>query len=196
MYSQNREEEVILANLPAEGKVLDIGAYDGVVFSNSRALIEKGWSGVLIEPSPIVFSQLIQNTEAYQDRVTLVNGAVVSGDSGFVTFYDSMGDAISGYDPAHLDKWDGHLKWRPFILQTINLVALLDKIGTEFDFVTIDTEGTNMELLKAMPWSDMPTVKMVCVEYDNRAMEMVKHMEDNGFFLVHRNGENLIFQKR
>lgn len=196
MYSQNREEEVILANLAAEGKFLDIGAYDGVVFSNTRALLEKGWGGVLVEPSPIVFSQLIQNTEGYQDRVTLVNGAVVSGESSFVTFYDSMGDAISGYDPAHLDKWDGHLKWRPFVIQTMNILSLLDRIGTEFDFVNIDTEGTNMELLQAMPWSEMPTVKMVCIEYDNKAPEMTKIMEEYGFYLIHRNGENLIFQKK
>ena len=36
---------------PAESKVfLDIGAFDGISFSNTRLLFEEGWSGVCIEP--------------------------------------------------------------------------------------------------------------------------------------------------
>jgi hypothetical protein len=33
------------------------------------------------------------------------------------------------------------------------------------------------------------------VEYDNRAHEMTEFMTQFGFYLVHRNGENLIFKK-
>ena len=44
-------------------------------------------------------------------------------------------------------------------------------------------------------WSQMTRIKMVCVEYDNKAPEMTDFMKDNGFALVHRNGENLIFEK-
>lgn len=196
MYSQNQEEDVIINNLPKTGTVLDIGAYDGVVFSNSRALVEQGWKAVMVEPSPIVFSQLLKNTEDYKDQVTLVNCAVTAGPAGFETFYDSMGDAISGYDPTHLIKWNGHLSWRPMIIQTVNIKQLLSHVGMDYDFVTIDVEGTNLEILMAMPWGDMPKVQMVCVEYDNKAPQMTDYMAQFGFFLVHRNGENLIFKRK
>lgn len=195
MYSQNQEEEIIINNLPKQGTVLDIGAYDGVVFSNSRALIEQGWKAVLVEPSPIVFSQLLKNTEQYKDQIILVNGAISAGPSTFETFYDSMGDAISGYDTNHLIKWNGHLSWRPMLIKTINVKELLTVIGNEFEFVTIDVEGTNLEILMAMPWGDMPKVQMVCVEYDNKAPQMTDYMKQFGFYLIHRNGENLIFKK-
>lgn len=195
MYSQNQEEGIIINNLPKTGTVLDIGAYDGVVFSNSRALVEQGWKAVLVEPSPIVFTQLMKNTEDYKEQVTLVNCAVTAGPSGFETFYDSMGDAISGYDPAHLTKWNGHLSWRPMIIQTVNIKALLGHVGMDYDFVTIDVEGTNLDILQAMPWGDMPKVQMVCVEYDNKAPQMTDFMTQFGFYLVHRNGENLIFKR-
>ena len=53
-YSQNGEQKIILEYFQDKykGKVLDIGANDGITLSNSRALIEKGWDGVLIEPAP------------------------------------------------------------------------------------------------------------------------------------------------
>ena len=196
MYSQNQEEEVFLQELPKLGRLLDIGAFDGVNLSNSRALLEQGWTGVLVEPSPITFGQLIHNTEVMRDRVTLVNAAVTGKKEPLViTFYDSMGDAISGYDENHLVKWKKPQSWRPIVMQTIPVDTLISAVGTDFDFVSIDTEGTNWDLIQSMPWGDMPRVKIVCVEYDNLEAEMIDWMKVFSFKVIHRNGENLIFQR-
>src|SRR5262245_12533077 len=44
LYSQNDEEGIIAGYFGGRtGTLLDIGAYDGVSFSNSRRLIESGW---------------------------------------------------------------------------------------------------------------------------------------------------------
>ena len=44
------------------GVFVDIGAYDGVTFSNTLMLErERGWTGVCIEPLPDVFAELRQN---------------------------------------------------------------------------------------------------------------------------------------
>src|ERR1700683_5262801 len=61
-YSQYGEQAAILAAFaptPKEGVVivqearfLDIGAYHPTDKSNTRALFELGWSGVMIEPAP------------------------------------------------------------------------------------------------------------------------------------------------
>jgi len=59
MYSQNKEEEVILKYFNGQtGSFLDCGSNDGVTFSNTRALAERGWKGVLIEPSPKAYAKL------------------------------------------------------------------------------------------------------------------------------------------
>lgn len=64
-YSQNREQAVILRNLAGiNGTLLDIGANDGITFSNTRALVELGWSGVLVEPSRTAFLKLCSNMDA------------------------------------------------------------------------------------------------------------------------------------
>jgi FkbM family methyltransferase len=195
MYSQNQEEEILINSLPKEGRLLDIGAHDGIQWSNSRALIEQGWKGVLVEPSPVVFVQLMANTDQFRDSVELANMALTSGNEDIITFYDSMGDGISGYDEAHLIKWKKPMSWRPMFINLVNVKKFLKMVGYEFDFVNIDTEGTNWEILTAIPWSMMPKVQMVCVEYDDKAPQMTDFMKDNGFILVHRNGENLIFQR-
>ena len=40
MYSQNQEEEVIVSYFGNKiGNLIDIGAYDGITFSNSRKLL-------------------------------------------------------------------------------------------------------------------------------------------------------------
>lgn len=195
MYSQNQEEDIILNNLPKTGRLLDIGAYDGINLSNSRALIEQGWKAVLVEPSPVIFTKLMENTEEYKEQIMLVNCAVSGTGPEMVTFYDSMGDAISGYDPDHLNKWKLPLTWRPMWIQTCQVKTMLDVVGMDFDFITIDTEGTNWEVMQSIPWGIMPKVQMVCIEYDNLAPEMTEFMKQFGFYLIHRNGENLIFKR-
>ena len=51
-YSQNDEEKVILGwfrdKKKKVGRFLDVGAYTGLELSNTRALMEKGWSGVCV----------------------------------------------------------------------------------------------------------------------------------------------------
>lgn len=51
MYSQNDEEAIIMRYFANRtGRLLDIGAADGMTNSNSLALIERGWRAVLVEP--------------------------------------------------------------------------------------------------------------------------------------------------
>ena len=55
-YSQNGEQPVILETLAAlgieKGHLVDLGAGDGFTMSNSRALLEKGWTGDLYDGDP------------------------------------------------------------------------------------------------------------------------------------------------
>ena len=62
-YSQFEEQDHILrtfAGLDSPGRFLDIGSWDPITFSNTRALVEMGWSGVMIEPSPGPFLEILR----------------------------------------------------------------------------------------------------------------------------------------
>ena len=78
-YSQMGEDGVlahVLGMLPErDGWCVDVGAHDGATFSNTRALIEDGYSAVLIEPDGRRFEAL-SDTYAGNERVTALRQTV------------------------------------------------------------------------------------------------------------------------
>lgn len=68
-YSQNGEDGIIEAIFDSIGTqnkwCLEVGASDGVMFSNTRRLVEQGWNAILIEKDPELFDKLVKNCEKY-----------------------------------------------------------------------------------------------------------------------------------
>ena len=77
-YSQNKEDLSVLNYFGKDfkGLVLDIGANDGITLSNSRLLIESGWDGVLVEPSPKAYAKLLENKPKTNSQVIALNYAI------------------------------------------------------------------------------------------------------------------------
>ena len=69
VYSQNGEDgviEAILGVIDAETQwCCEFGAWDGIHFSNTRRLIEGGWSAVLIEANETRYEELVANSGGY-----------------------------------------------------------------------------------------------------------------------------------
>jgi FkbM family methyltransferase len=57
-----------------EGLFVEVGAYDGVSFSNSSCLADAGWSGILIEPIP-AFADLCRERYRGNQRIEVVHCA-------------------------------------------------------------------------------------------------------------------------
>src|SRR5690242_9964329 len=87
-YSQNDEEAAILRACKhvEPQRFLDIGAYHPIDNSNTRALYEAGWSGVLVEPQPYTqdgqgnMGGMARLIEEYNNnpRITLLQLAVAA----------------------------------------------------------------------------------------------------------------------
>lgn len=198
-YSQNDEESVIINELTrmgvSTGKLLDIGAYCTEAFSNSRALIENGWSGVLIEPSPVPFLKL---AGAYADNpnVTLINAAVSTNKAKLVRWYDSNGDALSTTCVEHKTKWEAaRVKFSVFWIYMLPMIDIFDQFGFDFDFISVDVESTNFDMFRALPWNALKNTKIVCVEHDGFHGEMAAHAAEFGFKPIKLNAENLILSR-
>jgi FkbM family methyltransferase len=189
-HSQNEEERFIAdACSDLTGRFLDIGAYDPYEFSNTRALIELGWSGVMVEPSPRPF----RNLEAVyrgSSRVQLIRAAVVLDDVPRVEMY-LTDDMLSTTEMTNYKRWADHAQfdgqgWVP----AITLERIYAEHG-EFDFVSIDTEGTSVDLLKRLlAMGKRP--KCICVEYDDRAQEVIAAASACGYSVVYTSGENMV----
>lgn len=210
-YSQNDEQPHILASLGytvdtrlaapeliaagvTAGKFLDIGAFDGKTFSNTLALAELGWSGVCIEPCPIAFAALLKLHNA-NDKIKLYNVAV-GAMGGLSMFSSSNGDAVSTLSAAHRNKWEGAVNFsRAFWTNTISIQNLLTAVGTDFDFINLDVEGTNMALFNCLPFEKFTKLRCICVEHDGAMIEIQNRLKPLGFMTKHWNGENIIMER-
>src|SRR5260221_7249446 len=66
-YSQCGQDQFLYENFfrtKREGVFVDIGAHDGIFYSNTKFFEELGWQGLCIEPIPEVFEQLKKNRKA------------------------------------------------------------------------------------------------------------------------------------
>jgi hypothetical protein len=74
-YSQNGEDGIIARVFSIVGhgeeRCCEFGAWDGIHLSNTRALIEDGWSGALIECDSERFKRLKDSTEKFPKVVAI-----------------------------------------------------------------------------------------------------------------------------
>lgn len=171
MYSQNNEEEVLLRHLPATGRALDIGAYDGKTFSNTLALIEKGWDAVLVEPSPHSFINLAQLHKG-NPKIQLVHALVDVEPSPLVKFWNTA-DAIGTSEKAHYEIWKNQAGYQEIWTPTISVAALLNAFPGEYTFVNVDTEGSTGRIFDALPLDKMG-YPCVCVEHNSRERDIIQ----------------------
>lgn len=192
-YTQYDEEPSILAACAgvAVGRFLDIGAYAAETFSNVRALYERGWSGVLIEPHPGHMRGL---REAYKDepRIVLVEKAV-SFDNNPVHLYVTD-DATTTSDHST------YLKWRSDVKYTgeMDVEAItLEDINFQycgFNFVNFDAEGISVDLaIRYLELGCRP--ECICVEHDGRVIELLQQAQKAGYKAIHTNGTNIVLAR-
>lgn len=191
-YSQYDEEKHILEAVAGhnQGRFMDIGAWHATQFSNTRALYERGWSGVLIEPSPEPFLGLLK--EYGEDpRIALIHAAV--GFERSLLKFHATADAVSTTDEASYRKWKDAAKFDGvFYTPVVPLEDIVTQFGGDFGFVNFDAEGISVDLFcRFLAIGQRP--KCVCVEHDDRIVECVQHAQAAGYRQVHLNGTNVVF---
>jgi FkbM family methyltransferase len=212
-YYSEYDEELYILNAVAgiKGRFIDVGACDGVQYSNTRRLVELGWSGVMIEPGVSAFQKLLKNYEN-NPRVVLIHAALqpdpaigptqavdVSGDYGLYPFWDNP-ETYSTSVPANLARFANTRQFsRRFLLPTFfwRDVPMLDIC----DVLSIDTEGSSGDLLQCFPfgtWTNPSSLpgfmpKVICVEHDDRVERLWPLVRPLGYELAMANKVNVIF---
>lgn len=190
-YSQNGEQRHILECVPGHGQFLDIGAWNAEDKSNTRALFERGWSGVLVEPSPGPARGLIAAYGGCQ-YVSVVCAAVARERS--LVRMQITDDALSTTEQGNYEAWESQGGYfGSCYVPTVTIKDLINQFGA-FHFVNIDTEGTSVDLLHALLETPMDP-QCICVEYDKRLEEAVQLGLSRGYRIVDANGTNLILAR-
>lgn len=193
MFTQRDEEPYILKTFSNTiGRFLDIGAYDGKCFSTTHALALKGWGGVCVEPSPSVLPAL---HALYKTNAKIgVLPVAIADITGKILFYDSNGDMVSSIDPEHAKKWQDSAGsiFTEVQVDALTPTDLFAKVGYDFEFISLDVEGINLEVLSEFPFEQLTKTKLLCVEFDYKEAEMLKLVEPYGFTQLHKTAENLL----
>ncbi len=191
-YSQNNEQELILKTFGGFiGRFLEIGACDGRLVSNTLALVELGWSGVMVEASPRAFLALKARHGA-NPKLTLVHAAV-GLEYGMTKFWDSpVAEGYATTEEPNRAKWQHLAAFEPpFYIPFVPVESILHSFPGPVDFLNIDTEGTSTDLFLAFPFASVRP-RLVCVEHDGRIDECLAQAMRWGYREIGRNGENLI----
>lgn len=190
-YSQSEEQAHILEAVGhlATGRFLDIGAFHPTSLSNTRALFELGWEGVLVEPSPEPFAALLREYGT-DPRITLLCAA--AGIKSDIVRFHATADAVT------TSSEESYLKWQKvggfygtFYAPVVPLVDILTKFGA-FDFVSIDTEGTSTDLFAELLRLPMRP-QCICVEHDGRLLECHMYAAAAGYSCVYQSSENGVY---
>jgi len=171
-------------NYKRDGFFVEFGATDGVLLSNSW-LLEKefGWQGICAEPNPKFYKKLQRNRDCMVFNECI--GAKTGEEVEFV-FADAYGGMTKHLgDDAHGEKRAAYLDVGDVtVLHTISLHDFLKRCDAprEIDFLSIDTEGSEFEILESFPFNDWD-IRLFAIEhnYTNRRASIKKLMKSKGY---------------
>lgn len=127
------------------GTFVEVGAFDGVSFSNTRCLTELGWSGLYIEPMPLFAEWCREYSKPYPK--VKVECCACGDKEGDLVLYECGSESTTQLD-TWTRQWGASESSKQHIVPCFRLETLLDKHGvTNIDVLVVDTEGTETQVL-------------------------------------------------
>lgn len=171
---------LLCSNFKVGGFFIEVGATDGVSLSNTFLLENSfGWSGLLVEPEKSWHSQLKQNRKVSVDTRALWSRS--DDELEFVSDGVLSSLSLSG-------NRDMHVRQGPTsTVKTVTLEQLVldHNCPTVIDYLSIDTEGSELEILRGLPGPEF-VIRSISVEHNYSAsrIEIFKLLTEAGYVRV------------
>ncbi len=163
-YSQRHEDLEIdrILKYKNKGFYVDIGAYHPNRFNNTKRFYNKGWNGINIEPNKINYLKF----KKYRARDINLNIGIALSEEN-LTFFNINPPTLSTFSESRTKEYkkQGFEIISKEDIKAQRLETIFDKYvkEKEIDFISIDTEGYDMEVLKSNNWNrNQP--KLICIE--------------------------------
>ena len=186
-YGQDNIDQWIVEHcqLPEKGVIVDVGAGDGINMSNSKHLEEKGWLALCLDADPRVKKSLPTNRKHGYS-------ALISNKTAKQTFY--MNDKTP--DISGIIKTEGN-KDKTTTLYPMKLEHYLEKEKIKkIDILSIDTEGTEIDVFESMEWEKHKPTYLV-IEFDTQGtvnLDIEPYFTAKGYKVIGVHGPNMIFE--
>tara|TARA_B110000037_G_scaffold186981_1_gene217278 strand:+ start:1688 stop:2431 length:744 start_codon:yes stop_codon:yes gene_type:complete len=196
-YSQQDEDKYIiqylLKNKISDGTYLEVGAFNGVSYSNTKTLEDYfNFSGILIEPQERLFNNIKNYRSTTKNE--LYNCAVTNKDSPTISFIGNNGEAgITDSINTDISKFG----WtESYQVPNRRMKDILNNSKFEYiDFMIIDVEGSELLLLESIDFN----FPIFCIIIEAHSTEQEKNkifgelLKKNGFTYKERQRGNEVW---
>jgi len=203
-YSQEGEDMILqrLFEGVPRGFYVDVGAHHPRRFSNTYLFYRRGWRGINIEPNPDAF-KIFES-----DRGGDINIQVgIAARMGTLTYYMFDEPALNTFDEGMVASRLAATPYR--VIGTVSVaVDRLDQVlarhvpsGAQIDFLSVDVEGLDHEVLESNDWQRFRP-KCVVVEALRATVEgamvgeTASFLNQQGYELVAKTLNSLIFREK
>lgn len=160
------------------GFFLDVGSGHGTIGSNTKALEERGWTGICVDPFPTHMEG--RTCEMVKEVVTSVSGQKVKfhTHSGLGGIADMLG------------KWKEEASKSPAVeLTTVTLAEILERAKAPgfIHFLSLDIEGAELDALRGIPL-DKYRFGAMAIEHNEeepKRTDILKFLEGHGYRRTH-----------
>ena len=207
-YAQYGEDRIVLALLRAlvcdrggrsfqSACYVEIGGNHPIRNSNTWLLYKAGCRGLLVEPNPELAALLAH----VRSRDTVISAAVVPDHRERVILHLGRYDELSSLRADHIESFGafgglGGIE-RSIHVPALNINAILQRIPAQVDYLSVDVEGLDVDLLAALDFSRFrPTIiQAEPSEHFLRGntQRMINLMHGNKYVLLARTEGNCIF---
>jgi FkbM family methyltransferase len=184
------------------GKCIEVGATDGVYYSNTYHFEKNGWECLCIEPVLDTFNKLKNN------RKNCLNFAISSKNKDDVDFelftikgVDQPHSAMSGLQVDDvlvndIQKHFSNVERKTIKTQTRRLDWCIENYFNydEIDFISIDTEGNELDVLKSFNVNSY-NLKLLIIENNYNTPEIENYLKQFGWKKDQRSFVNDFFVK-
>lgn len=202
-YSQDGQDEFLNTKIfkgKRKGIFIDIGAYDGITFSNTYFL-EKNldWKGICIEPLPSIYKRLSESRTC-----TCVN-ACISDFNGVADFMcvegiEVLSGLVDGYEKDHLTRVNREVEEKSAIKKIIKVKCLdfntlvSSHDIAKIDYLSIDVEGNELRILKSIDFKCF-NIRMLSVENNGHSNVINQFMFSKGFKFIKKVGADEFYAR-
>jgi FkbM family methyltransferase len=207
-YAQRNEdlivESLLIPALRRLGRPLnsifyfEIGANHPFQTSNTYLFYRKyDARGVLVEANHLLAQQL----KAARPRDQVIEAAISARHDSTITFHQCAISELSGLNEAHIKSFRKNAPIEQVTVTNIHINALLERFADrQIDYLSIDVEGVDIELLDAMNFSKFRPYFIQCEPSEHflpgASDKVATMLEATGYFLIARTEINLIFVDR
>ena len=184
-YAQLKQDIFVLTmlNNKFNGYFIEVGAGDGINFSNTY-LLEKefDWNGILIEPNRTFYKACLISRKCKVHNKLLLNS-----ENNKLKFYEkSIGEFSHSEGFGNESASEVESIYEVETIKFEEIFGVISKIP-EIDFLSIDTEGSESEILQSIDFNKYKP-KVICIEHNFNKKNRVfftKYLADKGYELIY-----------